>query len=89
MLVFYGGMYALFFDSYAAKQYINAYLAVLYLSLGLIANNLFTSNGYYQVGQLTVRMKGTLFYELYRHILEMPSSVLHSELQGNIISIVT
>jgi ABC-type bacteriocin/lantibiotic exporter with double-glycine peptidase domain len=89
MLAFYGGMYALFFDSVYSRKYAMAFFAVGYLSLGLILNNLVSANGYATVSMLTVKMKGTLFYTLSRHILGMDSAVLRPELQGNIVSIVT
>ena len=89
MLVFYGGMYALFFDSFTQHRYSMAFTALAYVSIGLIINNIITCNGYKFVGNLTVNMKQTLFYELFRHILKMPSFMLRQELQGNIISIVT
>jgi hypothetical protein len=62
MLAYYGVIYALFFDSFFRKQYAITFAAVFYLSLGILINNLLTTNGYSEVGNLTVKMKGTLFY---------------------------
>lgn len=46
-------------------------------------------NGNYAVGELAVKMKGTLFYAIYNHTLEMNPSVASGEIEGKIIAAVT
>jgi hypothetical protein len=88
MRIFYGWMAVLMFSFFDEKEENSLIWSASLLSGGLFLNNCLVGNGYYQVGILAVKMKGTLFNAIYNFVLSISPSQARI-MEDRIISTVT